>query len=465
MAETLSETPESRPDRRRHPGLADPRPAHEGGRRPRPGLRLRADRPQQINALRQPSLPDLWRAPTSRSMRRSQHHPSLQADHHPLLDELSDEARAFGAVNTVVKGGRRSATTPTGGAFAESFRRACRMPISASAVQTRRRRGRRGRRLCHPVARLQSLPSFDQDHATARDVGRMLCPRYFRRPTITASADLAAPWRSAHRPDPRHAHRHGEYPGPPLPPELLSTPALGRRDRLFSAGDRASEDRHAARLRHARRRRHGGLPGRRRLQAFYRPASPMPPAWTHISRPWPPESRPADSTQARDLAMKTSIATVSISGDLAREARRRSPRPASTASRSSRTTSWPSTASPREVGRMVRDHGLEITLFQPFRDFEGMPEPQRARAFDRAERKFDVMQELGTDLMLVCSNVSPAVARRHRPGRGRFPRTRRARGKARPARRLRGAGLGPARQRPSRRLGDRAPRRPSAISA
>lgn len=63
--------------------------------------------------------------------------------------------------------------------------------------------------------------------------------------------------------------------------------------------------------------------------------------------------------------------------------------------------------SPRDVGRMVRDAGLEITLFQPFRDFEGMPEPQRSRAFDRAERKFDVMQELGTDLMLVCSNVSP----------------------------------------------------------
>lgn len=63
--------------------------------------------------------------------------------------------------------------------------------------------------------------------------------------------------------------------------------------------------------------------------------------------------------------------------------------------------------SPREVGHMVRDAGLQITLFQPFRDFEGMPEPQRARTFDRAERKFDIMQELGTDLMLVCSNVSP----------------------------------------------------------
>ncbi|WP_413207086.1 bifunctional sugar phosphate isomerase/epimerase/4-hydroxyphenylpyruvate dioxygenase family protein [Rhodospirillum sp. A1_3_36] len=63
--------------------------------------------------------------------------------------------------------------------------------------------------------------------------------------------------------------------------------------------------------------------------------------------------------------------------------------------------------SPREVGAMARDHGLAITLFQPFRDFEGMPEPHRTRAFDRAERKFDLMEALGTDLVLVCSSVSP----------------------------------------------------------
>src|SRR3954464_7358912 len=55
---------------------------------------------------------------------------------------------------------------------------------------------------------------------------------------------------------------------------------------------------------------------------------------------------------------------------------------------------------PREVGEMCRDLGLEICAYQPFRDFEGMPEPQRTRNFIRAERKFDVMQELQTDLML-----------------------------------------------------------------
>src|SRR3982075_1446337 len=64
--------------------------------------------------------------------------------------------------------------------------------------------------------------------------------------------------------------------------------------------------------------------------------------------------------------------------------------------------------SPRDVGQLCRDLGLAICAFQPFRDFEGMPEPQRARNFTRVDRKFDVMQELGTDLLLICSNVSPA---------------------------------------------------------
>jgi len=62
---------------------------------------------------------------------------------------------------------------------------------------------------------------------------------------------------------------------------------------------------------------------------------------------------------------------------------------------------------PAGARRMVEDLGLKTITFQPFRDFEGMPEPQRDRNFSRAERKFDLMQELGCDLLLVCSNVSP----------------------------------------------------------
>ena len=104
--------------------------------------------------------------------------------------------------------------------------------------------------------------------------------------------------------------------------------------------------------------------------------------------------------------MKTSIATVSISGDL------REKLAAIAAAGFDGVEIFENDfltfdGSPAQVGRLVREHGLEITVFQPFRDFEGMPEPHRTRTFDRAERKFDLMQELGTDLMLVCSNVSP----------------------------------------------------------
>src|SRR6201994_3988786 len=63
--------------------------------------------------------------------------------------------------------------------------------------------------------------------------------------------------------------------------------------------------------------------------------------------------------------------------------------------------------SARDVARMCGDLNLRICALQPFRDFEGLPEPRRAQAFRRAEKKFDLMAELGTDLLLVCSNVSP----------------------------------------------------------
>ncbi|MBS4080766.1 3-dehydroshikimate dehydratase QuiC [Pseudomonas rustica] len=62
--------------------------------------------------------------------------------------------------------------------------------------------------------------------------------------------------------------------------------------------------------------------------------------------------------------------------------------------------------SPREIKQMCADLGIAITLFQPFRDFEGCRRDRLARNLERAERKFDLMQELGTDLVLVCSNAS-----------------------------------------------------------
>ena len=63
--------------------------------------------------------------------------------------------------------------------------------------------------------------------------------------------------------------------------------------------------------------------------------------------------------------------------------------------------------SPEDVRAVAASLGLEILALQPFRDFEGLPEPLRTRAFDRARRKFELMHRLGTNLLLVCSSVSP----------------------------------------------------------
>jgi len=62
---------------------------------------------------------------------------------------------------------------------------------------------------------------------------------------------------------------------------------------------------------------------------------------------------------------------------------------------------------PAELRRICADLGLAIDMFQPFRDFDGSSQAQVRRNLERAARKFDVMHELGTELILVCSNVQP----------------------------------------------------------
>lgn len=60
-----------------------------------------------------------------------------------------------------------------------------------------------------------------------------------------------------------------------------------------------------------------------------------------------------------------------------------------------------------DLRSMASDLGLSIDLYQPFRDFEGMPDAQFRRSLERAEKKFDLMQALGAPMLLVCSNTSP----------------------------------------------------------
>ncbi|AZG48428.1 sugar phosphate isomerase/epimerase and 4-hydroxyphenylpyruvate domain-containing protein [Gordonia insulae] len=61
-------------------------------------------------------------------------------------------------------------------------------------------------------------------------------------------------------------------------------------------------------------------------------------------------------------------------------------------------------AGPREVARAAADRGLSIDLYQPFRDLDSTVDDRFARNLVRLERKFDLMDDLGCDLLLVCSS-------------------------------------------------------------
>ncbi len=63
-----------------------------------------------------------------------------------------------------------------------------------------------------------------------------------------------------------------------------------------------------------------------------------------------------------------------------------------------------------ELARVADDLGLRIDLLQPFCDLEGLADSPRIRAFDRLERKFDLMQTLGVDLLLLCSSTHAAAS-------------------------------------------------------
>jgi 4-hydroxyphenylpyruvate dioxygenase len=62
---------------------------------------------------------------------------------------------------------------------------------------------------------------------------------------------------------------------------------------------------------------------------------------------------------------------------------------------------------PAEIRRRAADLGLGIMLYQPFRDYEAVPDSALERSLRRAGHKFGLMAALGADTLLVCSNVSP----------------------------------------------------------
>lgn len=61
--------------------------------------------------------------------------------------------------------------------------------------------------------------------------------------------------------------------------------------------------------------------------------------------------------------------------------------------------------SPIELGKLCADLGLDVVALQPLRDVEGSP--QFDAKLEEAKRAFEVMNDVGTDLTVLCSNVSP----------------------------------------------------------
>ncbi|MET9905263.1 TIM barrel protein [Streptomyces sp. NPDC006476] len=106
--------------------------------------------------------------------------------------------------------------------------------------------------------------------------------------------------------------------------------------------------------------------------------------------------------------MRTSIATVSLSGSLTEKL--------TAASRAGfdgveifENDLLASPLAPEEIRARCADLGLGIDLYQPLRDIEAVPEEEFRRNLRRARHKFELMRRLGADTVLVCSSVSPSA--------------------------------------------------------
>ncbi|MGW2830113.1 bifunctional sugar phosphate isomerase/epimerase/4-hydroxyphenylpyruvate dioxygenase family protein [Streptomyces sp. NPDC001286] len=104
--------------------------------------------------------------------------------------------------------------------------------------------------------------------------------------------------------------------------------------------------------------------------------------------------------------MRTSIATVSLSGSLTEKL--------TAASRAGfdgveifENDLLASPLTPEEIRARCADLGLTVDLYQPMRDIEAVPEEEFARNLRRARHKFELMRRLGADTVLVCSSVHP----------------------------------------------------------
>ncbi|AMM34596.1 4-hydroxyphenylpyruvate dioxygenase [Sinomonas atrocyanea] len=105
--------------------------------------------------------------------------------------------------------------------------------------------------------------------------------------------------------------------------------------------------------------------------------------------------------------MRTGIATVCLSGTL-EEKLRAAAKAGFGGIEIFETDLVTSPLSPEHVRALAADLGLGLDLYQPFRDFDSVPEELYRANLRRAEAKFRLMGRLGMDTVLVCSNVGTA---------------------------------------------------------
>jgi shikimate dehydrogenase len=139
----------------------------------------------------------------------------------PLLDELSDEARAMGAVNTVVfRGGRAIGHNTDGSGWAWGFQRA--LPQARLNRVVLLGAGGAGSAIAHAVLRLGAahLVVVDREAGRAAEAAAALSARYGAA-RVSAGSDVAAALHGAT--GLIHATPTGmdKLPGLPLPAQLL----------------------------------------------------------------------------------------------------------------------------------------------------------------------------------------------------------------------------------------------------
>jgi shikimate dehydrogenase len=139
----------------------------------------------------------------------------------PLLHELSEDAQALGAVNTVVlKDGRRTGHNTDSFGFGEGFRRGLPDVPRDRVVQVGA--GGAGSAVAHAIMKLgaRHLAVFDTDRGKAEQVAADLCER-FGAGRAEAGRDLAAALAEADGVINATPVGMAKIPGTPVPKELL----------------------------------------------------------------------------------------------------------------------------------------------------------------------------------------------------------------------------------------------------